>query len=307
MTSTADALLEARDLVKVYGEGHAATRAVDGISVRIAPGELVLVTGPSGSGKTTLLSMLGALLRPTSGEVIVGGVDAAGAPAGELPRIRAQKIGFIFQAFNLLEALSAVENVAFAASLVPGGSLRAALPEAAELLERLGLGHRLLHRPRALSGGEKQRVAIARALINDPPLILADEPTGNLDSHSGQEVMMVLHDIVRDEGRAALIVTHDPRIEEIADRILWLEDGRLRDRKAERHDWVRDPVCGMRVDAWTATITMDVDDARVVFCSSRCRERFEMEPGAYPGSAAPGSLDPSDADEGRPRAEGASS
>ncbi len=155
------------------------------------------------------------------------------------------------------------------------------------MLERLGLGHRLNAKPRSLSGGEKQRVAIARALVNEPPIILADEPTGNLDSERGQEVMMVLHDIARDEGRAVMVVTHDPRVEEVADRILWLEDGALRDRKAERHDWVRDPVCGMRVDPWTATNVLTHQDHEHVFCSTRRLDRFQGDPGRYGALVAP--------------------
>jgi putative ABC transport system ATP-binding protein len=135
--------------------------------------------------------------------------------------------------------------------------------------------------PRTLSGGEKQRVAIARALINEPLLILADEPTGNLDSQSGQDVMMALHDIAHDEGRTIVFVTHDPRVEDIADRVLWLEDGALRDRKSEQHAWVRDPVCGMRVDQWTARIFSEYAGQRSTFCSQRCLERFEATPEQY--------------------------
>jgi putative ABC transport system ATP-binding protein len=145
----------------------------------------------------------------------------------------------------------------------------------------LGLLHRRKALPKTLSGGEKQRVAIARALINEPPLILADEPTGNLDSHTGQDVLMILHDIARDEERSILVVTHDPRVEDVADRILWLEDGSLRDRKTERHEWVTDPVCGMRVDAWTAAVVQEYRGSRYVFCSKRCEERFNARPGEY--------------------------
>ncbi|NIN35899.1 MAG: YHS domain-containing protein, partial [Gammaproteobacteria bacterium] len=140
---------------------------------------------------------------------------------------------------------------------------------------------RIHAKPQTLSGGEKQRVAIARALINSPPIILADEPTGNLDSHSGQEVMMILHDIVRDQGCSVVMVTHDPRVEEMADRILWLEDGALRNRKSEKHNWVHDPVCGMRVDEWTAEIFEEYDNKKFVFCSKRCRERFREDPSRY--------------------------
>ncbi len=166
------------------------------------------------------------------------------------------------------------------AMLAPGG-VRSAQPRARRLLDRLGLTARRRALPRTLSGGEKQRVAIARALINNPPLILADEPTGNLDSQRGQEVMMILHDVARDEGRSVVLVTHDTRVEDVADRVLWLEDGKISDRKAEEHAWVRDPVCGMRVHALTADLTLDRGGTRYVFCSTRCRERFVEDPDAY--------------------------
>ena len=159
--------------------------------------------------------------------------------------------------------------------------MKAAKPRLAELLQRLDLVERRSALPTTLSGGEKQRVAIARALINQPTILLADEPTGNLDSHKGQEVMMILHDIARDDGCAVLMVTHDPRVEEIADRVLWLEDGKLRDRKLEPHEWMIDPVCGMRVDAWSATIRSSHNNNEYVFCSSRCLDRFATDPDKY--------------------------
>lgn len=273
-------LLRADHLTRRFGSGAAEVVAVNDVSLALQRGELALIMGPSGSGKTTLLSMLGALLRPSSGTVTIDGVEATALSESRLPELRARKLGFVFQAFNLLDALSVEENILFPALLAPGGT-RAARSRAEALMERLGLGPRRSARPPTLSGGEKQRVAIARALINAPPLLLADEPTGNLDSQSGQEVTMILHDVARDDGASVLIVTHDPRVEEIADRVLWLEDGSLRDRKAEPHEWMRDPVCGMRIDAWTATIEARHDGARYVFCSARCLERFEAEPGTY--------------------------
>ena len=273
-------LLTASKLSKVFGSGHTEVRAVDAVSLEIARSEIVLIMGPSGSGKTTLLSMLGGLLRPTEGKIKIEDVDITKAKEGDLPAIRALKVGFIFQAFNLLEALTVEENILFPAQLAEGG-ISEARARAAALLDRLALTPRREALPRTLSGGEKQRVAIARALINQPPLILADEPTGNLDSQSGQEVMMVLHDVARDEDRSVLLVTHDPRVEDIADRILWLEDGALRDRKTEQHAWAKDPVCGMRVDEWTATLFREHHGARYVFCSKRCLERFEDDPDIY--------------------------
>ncbi len=273
-------VLKATQLYKYYGTGHTEVRAVDNVSLEINPGELVLVMGPSGSGKTTLLSMLGGLLRPTRGQVEIDGTDITAINESQLPAIRALKIGFIFQAFNLLEALSVEENILFPAQLKPGG-ISQARPLADLIIGKLGLEHRRHALPRTLSGGEKQRVAIARALINEPKLILADEPTGNLDSKSGQEVLMILHDIARDQGYAVILVTHDPRVEEGADRVLWLEDGQLTDRKSEPHRWTLDPVCGMRVDEWTAEFTSTYQDKRYCFCSSNCLQRFESDPSGY--------------------------
>ncbi len=277
-------VVTATNLVKTFGAGHAEVRAVDDVSLEIGRGELVLVMGPSGSGKTTLLSMIGGLLRPTSGQVVLDGTDITALSESSLPAVRARSVGFIFQAFNLLDALTVEENIVFPASLIPGG-IRSAAGRSNELIDRLGLAHRRRSLPGTLSGGEKQRVAIARALINAPQLILADEPTGNLDSAKGQEVMMILHDIARDEGRAVILVTHDPRVEDVADRILWLEDGALRDRKAEPHAWVRDPVCGMRIDEWTAEVTAEHRGHRYIFCSRRCLERFEAAPEQYVNAA----------------------
>ena len=279
MTKT---ILTAKQLCKTFGSGHTAVTAVNQVELSIKPGELVLIMGPSGSGKTTLLSMLGGLLRPSSGSISIDGMELNTLKENALPAIRAEKVGFIFQAFNLLEALSVEDNILFPAQLLPGG-INAARPRANELIQRLGLDKRRHAKPATLSGGEKQRVAIARALINRPPLILADEPTGNLDSQSGQDVMMVLHDIARDEGRAVILVTHDPRVEDIADRILWLEDGILRDRKEDKHNWVHCPVCNMRVDEWTAEQRYDYHEHEYVFCSERCRERFQAEPGKFSG------------------------
>lgn len=277
---TNEALLDARNLSKIYGSGHAAVRAVDNISLTIKPGELVLITGPSGSGKTTLLSMFGGLLRPSQGNILIDGVDITTLNESSLPDIRARKIGFVFQSFNLLDALNVEENILFPSALIPEQK-KGARNRADELIELLKLSHRRHALPSTLSGGEKQRVAIARALINNPPLILADEPTGNLDSQSGQDVMMILHDIARNKGCAVILVTHDPRVEEVADRILWLEDGALRDRRAEKHSWVHCPVCNMRVDEWTATLSTDYQDRRFVFCSANCLERFLENPAGF--------------------------
>lgn len=273
-------LLTATNISKVFGHGHTEVLAVNNVSLDIAPGKLILIMGPSGSGKTTLLSMLGGLLRPTSGQITIAGTEITSVGESVLPDIRARKIGFIFQSFNLLEALTVKENILFPAQLLPRAKVQARA-RADSLIERLGLTSRQNALPATLSGGEKQRVAIARALINQPPLILADEPTGNLDSQSGQDVMMVLHDIARNEGRSVILVTHDPRVEDVADRILWLEDGALQDRREEKHSWGHCPVCHMRVDEWTAGFSRDYEGKRYVFCSAKCEHRFVEDPRAF--------------------------
>ncbi len=223
---TGSTLLRANRLTKVFGGGHTAVRAVDGVDLTVEAGELVLVIGPSGSGKTTLLSMLGGLLRPTEGRITIGDVEITAVPRRELTRIRRDSIGFVFQTFNLLESLDALENVEIALN-VAGVKGAEAERRARELLVDAGLESRLRFRATKLSGGERQRVAIARALANEPHLLLADEPTANLDSRHGLEVMRVLRDLATRHDKAAVVVSHDPRLEEIADRVLQLEDGRL--------------------------------------------------------------------------------
>jgi putative ABC transport system ATP-binding protein len=222
-------VLELQNLTKIYGSGHTAVKAGDNINLHIQPGEIALIMGPSGSGKTTLLSMAGLLLRPTEGKILVNGQDVTNLNQRAMAALRLRSLGFVFQAYNLLGALTARENVELVLNMA-GVKGQKARDRAVELLEMLNLGHRLDHKPADMSGGEKQRVAIARALANDPPLILADEPTGNLDSKTGYEVMELLCcGLGRDQGRAIVIVTHDHRLRDIADRVLWLEDGRLRD------------------------------------------------------------------------------
>ncbi|MFN0027089.1 MAG: ATP-binding cassette domain-containing protein [Acidimicrobiales bacterium] len=240
-------------------------RAVD---LDVARGEVVLIMGPSGSGKTTLLLMLGAMLRPTTGSVIIDGVNLATAPERRLPALRARYLGFIFQDFNLLSALSAIENVELACNLA-GRFGRAAHQRATELLERFGLAKRLDFRPDQLSGGEKQRVAIARALANDPTVVLADEPTANLDSSHGREIARLLRDLAVQEQRSIVIVSHDDRLREIADRVLWLEDGAFRELAA----MATDPVCGMAVEADGAP-DYQRDGHQWWFCSTACRNDF---------------------------------
>jgi putative ABC transport system ATP-binding protein len=237
------ATLQVSHLTKRYGSGTTEVVAVNDISLSVAPGEVVLIMGPSGSGKTTLLSMLGALLKPSDGEIRLNGNLISAMDEKRLPNIRLRKFGFIFQDFNLLSALTVLENVAIVAELA-GERRSAARHKAARLLTDLGLADRLGFLPEKLSGGEKQRVAIARALVNDPALILADEPTANLDSMIGHEIMRLLQTIARQQARSVVIVSHDQRIKDIADRVLWLEDGQFKDNVM----MAADPVYGVTVE-----------------------------------------------------------
>ena len=267
--------LSIHDLTKTYGEGDLAVAAVRHVDLDVQPGEVVLIMGPSGSGKTTLLLMLGAMLRPTSGTINVDGVDLATARERSLPPLRAEHFGFVFQDFNLLSALSALENVELACNLA-GVHGHAARDRATELLTRLGLGERLRFRPDQLSGGEKQRVAVARALANNATIILADEPTANLDSSHGRDIARLLRQLATDDGRSVIIVSHDDRLREIADRVLWLEDGQFRELAA----MTTDPVCGMAVDT-TSTYRHDYDGRSWWFCSTHCRDEFIAEPASF--------------------------
>ena len=220
------AVLEVRDVVKDYVRGTARVRALDGVSFTIDAGQLVSIMGPSGSGKSTLLHLLGGLDSPTSGSVIADGRELASLGDEELTTFRRHRLGFVFQFFNLLPNLSVWENVALP-RLLDGQALGRQRARAVELLDRVGLGDRVDHKPAELSGGQLQRVAIARALINDPVLVLADEPTGNLDSHTGEEVLAVMRELASDEGRTLVMVTHDPHAAAIGDRVIHLADGRV--------------------------------------------------------------------------------
>jgi putative ABC transport system ATP-binding protein len=221
-----DPLLLVEHLTKVFGSGRTLVHAVQDVDLTAEAGQVTLVMGPSGSGKTTLLSVVGGLLRPTDGRVVIDGVDITALRQSELPRVRRHLVGFVFQTFNLLEALSALENVEIALN-VAGVKGQEARERARRLLVDAGLEERLHFNARDLSAGEKQRVALARALANRPRLLLADEPTANLDSDSGREVMRLLRDLARRKGSGAVVVSHDERLREIADRVLWLQDGRI--------------------------------------------------------------------------------
>lgn len=219
------ALIEVKDVYKIYNPGENEVRALDGVSLTIDEGEFVAIIGQSGSGKSTLMNTLGLLDRPTSGEYFLLGRDVSTLTDDEQSEIRNKQIGFIFQGFNLIPSLTAVDNVEL--PLVYRGMKKEERNKLSlSALERVGLGKRLDHRPSQMSGGQQQRVAIARAVAAKPPVILADEPTGNLDSASGREVMRILHEL-SDEGRTIILITHDNEIAEEANRIIRIQDGKI--------------------------------------------------------------------------------
>ncbi len=218
-------LIEIRDIYKIYNPGENEVRALDGINLTVEHGEFLAIVGQSGSGKSTLMNMLGLLDIPTSGTYTLDGVDVKDMTDDELSEIRNKEIGFIFQGFNLIPSLTAVENVEL--PLVYRGMKKDQRNKLAlEALERVGLSHRLDHLPKQMSGGQQQRVAIARAVAARPPIILADEPTGNLDSHSGVEVMKILHEL-HEEGRTVILITHDNDIANEAERVIRIQDGQI--------------------------------------------------------------------------------
>ena len=218
-------LIEIRDMYKIYNPGENEVRAIDGVNLTIEHGEFVAIIGQSGSGKSTLMNMLGLLDVPTSGKYLLNGKDVEGLTDDELSEIRNKEIGFIFQGFNLITSLTAVENVEL--PLVYRGMKKEERNKLAiDALNRVGLSHRLDHLPKQMSGGQQQRVAIARAVAARPPIILADEPTGNLDSHSGVEVMKILHEL-HEEGRTIILITHDNDIANEATRIIRIQDGKI--------------------------------------------------------------------------------
>ncbi|MFC2030542.1 ABC transporter ATP-binding protein [Chloroflexota bacterium] len=218
-----ETLVETRELSKIYGDGEE-VRALDGVDLQIPVGEMVAVMGPSGSGKSTLLNMLGGLDKPTSGQVIIDGQDLA--TVRNLDRFRAKTVGFVFQLHNLLPTLTALENVEVPMRGQPIRR-RARRERAKELLNVVGLGDRMPHLPSQLSGGQRQRVAIARSLANQPRLVLADEPTGNLDTTAGEEIMNLLAELNSSQGTTILVVTHDRRVARATDRILTMRDGKI--------------------------------------------------------------------------------
>ncbi len=222
------ALIQTENLTKIYGKGEAAVTALDRVSLSVNPGEFVAVMGPSGCGKSTLLHLLGGLDRPTGGNVTIDGKALADMKDDDLAKLRRKRIGFVFQFYNLIPVLNAAENAALPVTL-DGVRPADSKKRAVEWLEKFGLGERLKNRPDQLSGGQQQRVAIARALIADPALILADEPTGNLDTRAADEIAALLARVSKEFGRAVVMVTHDPRIAAYANRIIFLKDGAIVD------------------------------------------------------------------------------
>jgi putative ABC transport system ATP-binding protein len=221
-------IIETIDLKKVYGMGDAEVAAVNGITIQIHSGEFVAIMGPSGSGKSTLMNILACLDRPSEGQYILDGEDVSSYSRQELAQIRSQKLGFVFQSFNLLPRATALDNVIM--PIIYRHEKRVSAAERKEIalsaLESVGLAERVHHLPSELSGGQQQRVAIARALVNDPVLLLADEPTGNLDTRSSEEILALLHDL-HDRGRTIVMVTHEPDIAHHTERILMVRDGKL--------------------------------------------------------------------------------
>jgi putative ABC transport system ATP-binding protein len=233
-------VIELRDITKVYQMGEVKVHALRGASLKVQPGEILTIMGPSGSGKSTMMNIIGCLDQPTGGTYLLEGDDVGHLHDDELAAIRNRRIGFVFQTFNLLARTSALQNVTL--PLIYAGVGRSERrAKAQEALEAVGLGHRLDHLPTELSGGQQQRVAIARALVHSPSIILADEPTGNLDSKSGAEVMAVLQGLNRDRGMTVVMVTHDPVIARHTERIVHLHDGKITDNEIVDDPLVAEP------------------------------------------------------------------
>ena len=219
-------IIETVDLVKEYPQGETALRVLKGINMKVEEGDFMAIMGPSGSGKSTLLNMIGALDKPTSGTVLIRGVDISTLNDNQLADLRSKEIGFIFQFFNLISRMKALGNVALPMAIA-GVPRRERSERAAKLLEMVGLGERMHHRPTELSGGEQQRVAIARALVNNPAVVLCDEVTGNLDSGTGDDIMQLLRTLNNEQGKTFVLITHDPVVAQSTDRLVTLHDGEI--------------------------------------------------------------------------------
>jgi len=226
MTNCCDAIIQARGVRRIYRLEGEEVHALRGISLDIIRGEYLSIMGPSGSGKSTLFNMIGGLDRPTSGEILLDGKDIASLTERKLAWLRCNRIGYIFQTFNLLPTLTALENVRLPL-VFAGTALDEADRRATATLERVGLGHRLHHRPPELSGGQQQRVACARALVNNPAIVLADEPTGNLDLRTGEEILALLRELQRERGATVVCATHDMKMLAASDRVVWIRDGQI--------------------------------------------------------------------------------
>jgi putative ABC transport system ATP-binding protein len=218
-----DLVVKAKNLTKVYKMGDVEVHALRGLSVQISKGEVVSIMGPSGSGKSTLMNIIGCLDKPTSGEYFLDGESVSNLNDDQLANIRNRKVGFVFQSFNLLPRASALANVELPLRYSNNGGKRR--QRAKEALDAVGLGDRMYHQPNELSGGQQQRVAIARALVNSPAIVMADEPTGNLDTKSGDEIMELLLNLNKEQGTTIIVVTHDPEIAELTNRVIHIRDG----------------------------------------------------------------------------------
>ena len=219
-------IIETKELVKEYPQGDTALRVLDKVNLTVTEGEFMAIMGPSGSGKSTLLNMIGALDKPTSGEVFIKGTDLSTLNDNQLAELRSREIGFVFQSFNLVPRMSALGNVGLPMAIA-GFSRSERRARATELLEMMGLGSRMDHKPPELSGGEQQRVAIARALVNEPAVLLCDEVTGNLDSKTGNDIMHLLRDLNKEHGKTFVLITHDPVVAQSTDRLIQLHDGAI--------------------------------------------------------------------------------
>jgi putative ABC transport system ATP-binding protein len=234
LTHRSEYTVMARNIVKTYRTGGETVNALNDVSLTIHTGEYISIMGPSGSGKTTLFNVIGGLMKPTSGSVFIDEIDVAQLDANELAWLRCRKIGYIFQSYNIVKVMTALENVTLP-MLFAGVPPEEAQDRAVEILTRVGLGNRLLHTPKELSGGQQQRVAIARAFANKPAIILADEPTANLDLKTGGEIIALMKEMNRESGVTVICSTHDHKMLDISDRIVWMRDGRI-DKIARRDE-----------------------------------------------------------------------